>query len=72
MTWNDKMRTAVLQSGQSLYSIAKQADMDVAPLQRFVKMSQGITLMTAEKIGRVIGLKLCQSVSRRRLKKRNR
>ena len=44
--------------GRSLYRIAKDADVAVAVLQRFMSGERGITLRTADRICPVIGLEL--------------
>jgi ribosome-binding protein aMBF1 (putative translation factor) len=57
-SWNELVRTAIRESGLSLYAIAKQADIDVAPIQRFMADKHGMTLATAEKLAPIIGLKI--------------
>lgn len=52
------MRKAIRDSGLSLYALAKQADIGVAPIQRFMAGEHGMTLTTAEKLASIVGVKL--------------
>ncbi len=60
ITWADTLRAAIEQSGKSRYEIAKATDgaVDQAQLSRFMAGGRTLTLDTAEKIGRVIGVEL--------------
>ena len=62
--WNDVFRRRIKASGLSLYRISKDSGVNVAPLQRFMGRSHGMTLETAAKIAPLIGLEL--RVSRKR------
>ena len=57
-SFDERIRKAIRADGRSLYRLAKDAGIDVAPLQRFVKAEQTFRLPTAEKVCRVIGLDL--------------
>jgi plasmid maintenance system antidote protein VapI len=57
-SWNDLIRGAIRASGLSLYAVARDSGVNVAPLQRFMAGEHGLTVDSAEKIGRVIGLEL--------------
>jgi ribosome-binding protein aMBF1 (putative translation factor) len=52
------IRDAVRADGRSLYRLAQDCGVDVAVIQRFMSGERGITLATAEKICRAIGLRL--------------
>jgi plasmid maintenance system antidote protein VapI len=56
--WNDRLREAVRASGLSLYALARDSGVNVAPLQRFMAGEHGLTVDSAEKIGRIVGLDL--------------
>lgn len=58
LSWNDVVRRAVKASGLSLYRVAKDSGVNVAPLQRFMVGQHGLTLDSAERIGRLIGLEI--------------
>lgn len=58
LNWNDLMRRAIRESRLSIYALAKQANVGVAPIQRFVSGDHGITLTTAEKLAAVLGVEL--------------
>lgn len=63
-SFDERIRKTIRADGRSLYRLAKDAGIDVAPLQRFMKALQTLRLPTAEKLCRVVGLDLC-SVKRR-------
>ena len=52
------VQRAIRADGRSLYRIAKDSDVAVAVLQRFMSGERGITLRTADRICPVIGLEL--------------
>ncbi len=58
VSWNDVIRRAVKASGLSLYRIAKDTELSVGPVQRFMAGDHGLTVSSAEKIGRLVGLEL--------------
>lgn len=62
--WNDVIREAIRASGLTLYAVAQKTGLNVAPLQRFMAGTHGVSVRSAEKIGRVVGLEL------RRVKRR--
>lgn len=64
-SFDERIRKALRTDGRSLYRLAKDAGIDVAPLQRFMKADSTLRLPTAEKLCRVIGLDLCPVKKRR-------
>lgn len=64
--WNDIMRQAIRDSGLSLYRVAKDSGLDVAPLQRFMAGTHGMTLESASKLATIVGLALRQTKRRKR------
>ena len=52
------IKRAIRADGRSLYRIAKNADVAVAVLQRFMSRERGITVRTADRICPVLGLEL--------------
>jgi ribosome-binding protein aMBF1 (putative translation factor) len=60
-SWNDRIRAAVRASGLSLYALARDSGLRVAPLQRFMGGEHGMTIDSAEKLGGLIGLDLRQT-----------
>jgi len=56
--WENMLRQAMKNSGLSRYEIAKQSGVAAAVLCRFVSGKRTITLPTAEKIAKVVGLEL--------------
>ncbi len=57
-SFDDRIRRAIKGTGKSLYRVAKDAGIDVAPLQRFMKCEQTLRLPTAQKLCKVVGLDL--------------
>lgn len=57
-SWNDRIRETIRASGLSLYAVARDSGVNVAPLQRFMAGEHGLTVDSAEKIGRIVGLDL--------------
>ncbi len=66
LDWHDIIRKAVKASGLSLYRVAKDTGMSVAPVQRFMAGEHGLTVTSAEKIGRLVGLELRRVPRRKR------
>jgi hypothetical protein len=56
--WNDQIRRAIRDSGLSLYAVARDAGVNVAPIQRFMAGEHGMTIDSAEKVCGVVGLEL--------------
>ena len=56
--WNNLIRRAIRASGLSLYAVARDSGVDVAPIQRFMAGEHGMTVETAERISSVVGLEL--------------
>ena len=65
-SFDERIRKAIQADGRSLYRLAKDAGVDVAPLQRFMKAQQTLRLPTAEKLCGVVGLDLCPVKKKRR------
>ena len=58
LSWNEKVRKAVHADGRSLYRLAIDAGLRISPLQRFAAGTSDLTLASAEKLGKVLGLDL--------------
>jgi len=58
LMWNELLRDAVRASGLSLYAISQRSGVKYPPLERFVKGRNGLTVDSAEKLGRVVGVEL--------------
>ncbi len=56
--WNEKVRAAVRRDGRSLYALAKAADLWISPMQRFMEGTSGLTLDSAERLCKVLGMDL--------------
>ena len=65
-SFDDRIRRAIRGTGKSLYRVAKDAAIDVAPLQRFMKGQQTVRLPTAQKLCEVVGLDLVPTKRKRR------
>lgn len=57
-TWNDTIRRAIRASGLSLYAVARDSGLNIAPVQRFMAAEHGMSVASAEKVGRLVGLEL--------------
>jgi hypothetical protein len=57
LSWNEILRRAVKASGLSLYRVSKDTGIAVSPIQVFMA-GGGLTLSSAEKIGRLVGVEL--------------
>ncbi len=64
-SWNDVIRRAVKASGLSLYRVAKDTELSVGPVQRFMAGDHGLTVTSAERICALVGLEL-RPVKRRK------
>ena len=53
-----QLRSAILESGRTLYALAKAADCDQGALGRFVRGQSGLTLSTAGRLAQALGLSL--------------
>ena len=53
-SFDDRIRKAIRATGKSLYRVAKDIDMDVAPLQRFMSGKSTVRLTTAEKLCKLV------------------
>ena len=65
-SFDERIRQAIRADGRSLYRLAKDAGVDVAQIQRFVKGEQTFRLPTAEKLCGVLGLDLCRVIQTKR------
>ena len=54
----EQLKAAIGKSGLSVYRLAKQAGVPQPVLWRFVKGQRDLTLSTASKVARVLGLEL--------------
>jgi plasmid maintenance system antidote protein VapI len=57
-TFADVIRRAVRDSGRTPYAVAQAAGVPQAVLSRFLRGERGVTLDTAEKLCRALGLEL--------------
>ena len=58
MTWADRLRKAIEDSGMSRYAVARDAGLSYSIVHGFVNGTRGLTLDNAERIARVVGLEL--------------
>jgi plasmid maintenance system antidote protein VapI len=58
-TFAELIRRAVQDSGKTPYTIALAAGVPQAVLSRFLRRERSVTLDTAEKLCRALGLELC-------------
>ncbi len=56
--WNEEIREAVRASGLSVYALARETGLKIAPLQRFMAGVNGVTVISAQAIGEVVGVEL--------------
>ncbi|MCE5186092.1 MAG: helix-turn-helix domain-containing protein [Planctomycetaceae bacterium] len=56
--WEEAFRTAIEQSGLSLYEISKQSGIDQSQLSRFMRQQRGLSIKTAEQLAAIVGLRL--------------
>jgi plasmid maintenance system antidote protein VapI len=59
-SWKSILQTAIMQSGKSTYAVAKEAGLDVTQLYRFMNNERGLSIDTAERVGKVVGVELRQ------------
>lgn len=57
----DQLLVALLQSGETMYTIGKNAGVDQASLSRFTRGSYGMSLSTFDKLCQYLGLRLARS-----------
>ena len=57
-SWQDILRDAIRQSGMTLTDIAKEVGIDKGQMSRFNRGERSLTIPTAEKIGKLLGLEL--------------
>lgn len=58
LSFADTIRRAAIADGRTAYRLAKVSGVDVAIIQRFMSGERGLTLVTAEKLCRALGLHL--------------
>lgn len=63
---SDEIRQAISDSGMTQTELAKAADVAGSVLSRFTRGQQGITLETADRIVRALGLRVAFSKRRRK------
>jgi hypothetical protein len=54
LSWNEKLRRAVLTDGRSIYRWSKDSGLGIGPMQRFAAGQSGLTLESAEKLARLL------------------
>jgi plasmid maintenance system antidote protein VapI len=65
----NQLREAILGSGMSCYEIAKRAEVTNSQLSLFINHQRSLTLTSAAKIARVLGLELRSVPTGRKSKK---
>lgn len=65
LTWNEIIRRSVHADGRSIYALARDSGLGIGPMQRFAAGEHGLTMTSAEKLGRILGLEL-RPVNRKR------
>ena len=63
MTLSQQLRRLIKESGMTVYRISKDAGINPAILGRFVNNQRDLTLGTADKIAKVLNLKLMKMES---------
>ena len=58
VTFSDQLRQAIRDSNESLYEIARRADVDDGQLYRFVSGARGLTTKTLDRLCEYLGLEL--------------
>lgn len=58
MPLSDDLRRAILESGKSIYAVAKESGVSQPTLGRFVNGERGISLETADKLAEYFKLRL--------------
>ena len=61
-----QIRAAFKESGMTIYRLAKDSDVSQPVVSRFISGKRGITLATASKLVKVLGLELVQTKKRRK------
>ena len=54
----DVIRREIARDGRTIYRLAKDSGVNAAVIQRFVSGERGLNLDTADRVCRVLGLKL--------------
>ncbi|WP_428937286.1 helix-turn-helix domain-containing protein [Fontivita pretiosa] len=63
---SDRLREAILRSGQSRYAIARATGISQAALSRFMSGKRGLSLGSADKLAEYFGLQLLPASRRRK------
>ncbi len=58
LSWNERVRKAVHRDGRSIYRLSKDSGLGIGPMQRFAAGDHGLTLDSAEKLCKVLGMDL--------------
>lgn len=66
MALQDQLRQAVLDSGLSLYAVAKGAEIAYPVLYRFVMGERDLTLQTASRLADYFGMRLTRPKRRKK------
>ena len=56
--WEAIFRLAIKRSGMSLIELSKRTDVDKSQLYRFMHGQRGLSIKTAERVARQVGLEL--------------
>ena len=65
LSFTEMIRRAAISDGRTAYRLSKDSGVDVAVVQRFMSGERGLTLATAEKLCRALGLDLVSKSGRR-------
>ncbi len=55
LSWNEKLRLAVLVDVRTIYAWSKDSGIGIGPMQRFAAGQSGLTLDSAERLARLLG-----------------
>lgn len=56
--WEDIFRVAIEKSDLTLKELGKRSKVDVSQLSRFMREERGLSIKTAEKVAKVVGIEL--------------
>ena len=65
LSWNQLVRRAVHADSRSIYALARDSGLGIGPMQRFAAGEHGLTLNSAEKLCRVLGIELRPAAQKR-------
>ncbi|GMU33228.1 MAG: hypothetical protein AMXMBFR20_11000 [Planctomycetia bacterium] len=66
LSFAETIRRAAVADGRTAYRLSKDSGVDVAVVQRFMSGERGLTLVTAEKLCRALGLDLKRADRRKK------